>query len=80
MSFVVVVDLFSLTLAFVGFSMAFRQTSVRRMLGRPLQPPSRHIEDDPSEDPLTYALRIAGIMVMVFGIVIGGMVTLSHIA
>ncbi|WP_232307718.1 hypothetical protein [Sphingobium chungbukense] len=31
-------------------------------------------------DPLTYVLRIAGVMIMVFGIAIGGMLTLFHLA
>lgn len=78
MSYVLIVDLFALALAFVGFSMAFRQASVRRMLGHPPRPRSRAIQSDPRDDPLTYVLRIAGIMLMIFGVVIGGMVTLIY--
>lgn len=74
---VVLVDFFGLILAVIGFNMAFRQASVRRMLGRPLRP-QRQGDDD--EDPLTYGLRIAGVMIMIFGIVIGGMVTLVSMA
>lgn len=73
---VVIVDLFGLVLAVTGFIMAFRQNLARRILGRPAQPASLKGEDD--EDPLTYILRIAGVMVMIFGIAIGGMVTLFH--
>jgi uncharacterized membrane protein YfcA len=67
---------FGLCLAFIGFNMAFRQTAVRRLLGRPAPP--RLADED--EDPLAYALRIAGVMIMAFGIVIGGMVTTFHFA
>jgi hypothetical protein len=70
----VLVATFALGLAFVGFSMAFRQVAVRRLLGRPA-PLKSAGEDD---DPLAYALRIAGVMIMTFGIVIGGMVTIVH--
>ncbi|PTD24759.1 hypothetical protein [Sphingomonas fennica] len=75
---VVIVDLFGLLLAVIGFTMAFRQHVARRLLGRPLRPATRRSADD-DEDPLTYVLRIAGVMVMVFGVVIAGMVTLIHL-
>ena len=68
--------LLGLILALVGFGMAFRQVGVRRWLGRPAPPRSRG-ED---EDPLAYALRIAGVMVMAFGIVIATMVAIVHFA
>ena len=74
---VLIVDFFGLVLAAIGFTMAFRQPMVRRLLGRPVLPPSQFRNDD--EDPLTYVLRIAGVMVMIFGIVIGGMVTLVNL-
>ncbi len=77
--YVLIVDFFALILAFVGFSMAFRQTVVRRLLNRPELPRSQLREGDDTEDPLTYILRIAGIMVMVFGIVLGGMMTFIHL-
>ena len=32
------------------------------------------------EEPITYVLRIAGVMLMIFGIAIGGMVTLFNLA
>lgn len=75
---VVIVDLFGLFLAATGFPMAFRQHVARRILGRPLLLVVRQSADD-EEEPLTYVLRIAGVMVMVFGVVIAGMVTLIHL-
>jgi len=71
---VLIVDLFGLALAVTGFCMAFRQSFVRRLIGRPPQP-----DRDGSEDPLTHILRIAGVMVMVFGVVLSGMVTLFNL-
>ena len=65
-----------LAAAFIGFNMAFRQARVRRLLGRPA-PPRAAGED---EDPLAYALRIAGVMIMAFGIVIDGMFTVFQLA
>lgn len=58
--------------------MAFRQTVVRRLLKRPELSGSRMPQSN-ENDPLTYVLRIAGIMIMVFGIVIAGMMTLIHL-
>lgn len=73
--YLVVVGL-GLCVAAIGFAMAFRQVAVRRLLGRPA-PPRSSGED---EDPLAYALRISGVMIMAFGIVIGGMVATAHFA
>ncbi len=78
--YVLVIDFFGLVLAFICFTMAFRQDTARRILGRPARPPSRPGQDQDGDDPLTYILRIAGTMIMVFGIVIAGMVTLFHLA
>lgn len=75
--YVLILDFFALVLAVIGFSMAFRQTFVRRLLGKPV-PRTRDSSDH--DDPLTYILRIAGVMAMVFGIAIGGMVTLFNLA
>ncbi|WP_395336910.1 hypothetical protein WBP06_20960 [Novosphingobium sp. BL-8H] len=74
---VILVDVFGLLLAVIGFTMAFRQHVARRILGRPIRPDTRQAPDN--EDPLTYGLRIAGVMIMVFGIVIAGMVTLFNL-
>lgn len=68
---VVIVDLFGLVLVALGFFMAFRQAGVRRMFGWTAAP-----REAGSADPVTYALRIAGVMIMVFGFVLGMMVTL----
>lgn len=76
---VFVVDAFALVLVVVGFTMAFRQASFRRAIGRP-KPPSTPLRPDGAEDdPLTYILRIAGVMLMAFGIAIGGMLTLFNL-
>ena len=76
-AYVLIVDVFGLFLAVIGFCMAFRQDLVRRLIGRPPRPASSVNESD---DPLTYILRIAGIMIMAFGIAIGGMVTMFSLA
>jgi uncharacterized membrane protein YfcA len=65
-----------LFLVYVGFNMAFRQTAVRSLLGRPA--PTRTADE--REDPLAYALRIAGVMTMVFGLAIGGMFVAFRLA
>ncbi len=78
--YVFAVDFFAAIFAFIGFSMAFRQSAVRRLIGRPPPRASSLVQADGESDPITYILRIAGIMIMIFGIVIGGMVTLSHLA
>ncbi|HQA27461.1 MAG TPA: hypothetical protein PK893_15105 [Candidatus Competibacteraceae bacterium] len=55
--------------------MAFRQSFVRRMLGWS-PAPGKTCEADPT----AYGLRIAGVMVMVFGFALGMMVTLFNLA
>lgn len=78
---VLIVDCFGAILAVTGFIMAFRQRFVRRLIGRPPRPPSPFQSDDEDDqDPLTYILRIAGVMMMGFGIVLAGMVTLYHLS
>ncbi|MDE8654254.1 hypothetical protein [Novosphingobium album (ex Liu et al. 2023)] len=77
--YVLIADVFAAILAFAGFTMAFRQSTVRRLIGR--SPPVSSIAPADGEvDPITYILRIAGVMLMVFGIAIGGMFTLFHAA
>lgn len=78
---VVIIDVIGLVLAVLGFHMAFRQSVVRQLIGR-LQPskPERVGSAQSHEDPLTYVLRISGVMIMVFGVVIAGMVTAFHFA
>ncbi|MFA7595576.1 MAG: hypothetical protein WCY92_04395 [Novosphingobium sp.] len=77
---VLIVVLFGAVLAVIGFTMAFRQAFVRRLLGRSRRSPSQLSQGNGDEDPSTYILRIAGIMIMVFGIALGGMMTLFHTA
>lgn len=76
-AYVLIVDVFGLILAVIGFCMAFRQGLVRRLIGRPPRTASAVNEGD---DPLTYILRIAGVMMMAFGIAIGCMVTMFSLA
>jgi hypothetical protein len=77
--YVLIIDLFGAILAGFGFTMAFRQSVIRRFIGGsdPAAPPIASAKNH--EDPLTYVLRIAGIMMMAFGIAIGIMVTLFHL-
>jgi hypothetical protein len=76
-AYVLIVDVFGVILAVIGFTMAFRQPVVRRIIGRPERRRSAGAEE--GTDPLTYILRISGVMVMAFGVAIGGMVTLVHL-
>lgn len=77
---VLIVDLFGVVLAVIGFTMAFRQKTFRRLIGRPPPPVSAKASPDAEGDPVTYILRIAGTMVMVFGLAIGVMVTLFNLS
>ena len=62
--YVFVVDIFGAILAVTGFMMAFRQSVIRRLIGRPPASTSIARQSD-ADDPVTYILRIAGFMVMV---------------
>ena len=76
--YVLIVDFFCLIAAVIGFTMAFRQSIVRRLIGRP--PPAATVAGrDSAGDPVTYILRISGTMVMVMGVAVGGMVTLFNL-
>lgn len=77
---VLLIDLFSLMIAIVGFFMAFHQVAIRRFLGSHPAPGSRPNDESHSQEPLTYALRIAGIMLMGFGVALGGMITMYNLA
>lgn len=77
--YVYAVDVVGLMLAALGFTMAFRQQFIRKLIGRP-KPSASQIQGDAADDPLTYVLRISGTMIMVFGIVTAGMLTLFHLA
>ena len=74
LSFILAIVL-GLCLAATGFTLAFRQAWVRHRLNRPA--PSRLPGED--EDALAYALRIGGVMVMAFGVIVAGMFTAFHL-
>lgn len=76
--YMILVDIFGAILVAIGFSMAFRQLFVRRLFGLKLEPRAPHGSDD-EEDPLTYILRIAGIMIMVFGFALAMMTTMVYL-
>lgn len=78
--FALIVIAVGLILGLVGFTMAFRQATFRHFIGRP-KPPSSSLPQptDRNDDPLTYILRISGVMVMVFGIAIAGMMALFNL-
>ena len=67
-----IVDALALLAASAGFAIAFRQSWVRsvirRLSGRDPQQPRR--QRDSAEDPVHYAMIIAGVMLMAFGILI----------
>ncbi len=69
---VILIDLFALLLATLGFHMAFRQRLVRRLWrslsGAPADVPAPARPD--GEDPVHYALIIFGIMIMAFGTIL----------
>ncbi len=79
-AYVIVVDICGLALIAAGFIMAFRQDLVRRILYRNGAPGRPAASREDGQDPLTYVLRIAGVMVMTFGLTVGGMITLFHLA
>ena len=72
---VVIVDLLGFILIACGFAMAFRQSFVRRIFGWSPAPDAAG-----SADPVTYVLRIAGTMIMVFGFALAMMETLFSLA
>lgn len=75
-AYVVFIDIVGLFLAVLGFNMAFRQAAFRRAIGRPQPRISSLQSKDEAGDPLSYILRLAGVMLMIFGIVIAAMFTL----
>ncbi|MFA7585295.1 MAG: hypothetical protein WCY11_03740 [Novosphingobium sp.] len=78
--FVLAVDVMGIILAIVGFNMAFRQQRARKLLGLPRAPDRLPDDRGHGQDPVTYALRIGGVMAMVFGIALAGLITLANIA
>lgn len=75
-TFVLVIDVIGLALAAIGFVMAFKSNAFRRMTR--MSPPDAFGQGRGATDPLGYVLRIAGVMVMMFGIVLAGMFTLVY--
>jgi hypothetical protein len=66
------IDGLALLLIAAGFIMTFRQGMVRRILHL------RPLADASDEDSLTYALRLAGTMLMAFGAAIAVFFTAFH--
>ena len=69
----IITDLFAFTAIVVGFLLAFRQDRVRRWLARLFPTPPDHLplEVRPEgERPSHYAMIIAGVMLMAFGVLI----------
>lgn len=77
---IVMVVLFGAVCALAGFALAFRQDFVRRLLGRAETPSPVTPQEDSQDDPLTYILRIGGVMLMAFGIAIASMFALFTLA
>jgi hypothetical protein len=74
---VLVIDLIGLVLAVIGFHLAFRQEQVRRWWAmlRGARADLLPLTDD---DPARYALRIAGMMILAFGVVLAGFFTMAY--
>ena len=80
-TYVLIVDLIGAVMAVIGFHMAFRQALVRRLVGRLLsRPPQPARPAGGEDDPLTYALRIPGVMIMIFGLAMAATITLYHLS
>lgn len=76
---VIIVDLIGFLLIVLGFHLAFRQDFVRFWWGvlrhsRSRSAPSLRLTDD---DPARYILRISGMMILAFGVVISLLFTLA---
>ncbi|RYD44300.1 MAG: hypothetical protein EOP63_06395 [Sphingomonadales bacterium] len=77
---VIIVDLIGFLLVVLGFHLAFRQEFVRLWWGilrhgrLRSAPPPPLMEDDPAR----YILRISGMMILAFGIVISMLFTLAN--
>jgi uncharacterized membrane protein len=70
-AYALAVDALALLAAAAGFAIAFRQawvrSIVRRLSGRAPDMPRREREE--GEDPVHYAMIIAGVMLMAFGVI-----------
>ncbi|WP_422062280.1 hypothetical protein [Sphingopyxis sp.] len=77
---IIVVDLIGVVLVAVGFLLAFRQDFVRRWWAALRQgniSPAR-VQPLTNDDPARYVLRISGMMILAFGIVIALLFTVAH--
>ncbi|WP_380874294.1 hypothetical protein ACFB49_46980 [Sphingomonas sp. DBB INV C78] len=77
--YVLIIDILGIVFAISGFLMAFRPMTVRRwwrMFRRAGE--TERLAVPAKDDPVVYALRIAGVMIMIFGITIAGMMTFAH--
>jgi len=74
----IIIDMVALGLAVLGFLLAFRQSWLRRLTrrlsGRDPAAPRRDRER--GEDPVHYAMIIAGVMLMAFGLIMFGFTTI----
>ena len=81
---VILIDILGIVMVIVGFTMAFRQGFVRRLLNQPAVARGNghddHGHDDDEGDALSYVLRLSGVMIMLFGFALGGMFTLFNMA
>lgn len=77
---VIAIDVVGVILMICGFVLAFRQTFVRRLLNRPLAAPEGKDGADSGGDALSYILRLGGVMLLLFGLALGGMFTLFNLA
>ena len=65
------INIFAIVVTAIGFHVAFRQRLVRglvRQQAKEVRPPRR--DEDEGVDPLASVLRIAGVMLMAFGITV----------
>jgi hypothetical protein len=69
----IITDIFALLAVLLGFMLAFRQRPLRRWLARIFPTPPDHptltIRPE-GDDPIHYAMIIAGVMLMAFGVLI----------
>ena len=76
---VIVVDLIGFLLVVLGFHLAFRQDFIRFWWGVLRHSRPRSILPPPltDDDPARYILRISGMMILAFGVVISLLFTLA---
>lgn len=69
--------LFGAVCAVAGFTLAFRQAAIRRWFGRAGLPVDG-ADREGGGDALTYIFRIAGMMLLAFGVALAGMFILFN--